>query len=341
MRQASFRRSLPALGAALAAGLLYAFVASAHPLWALAAFAGGPFSSVYALSSLLSAAAPLLVASLGAAVAFRAGRFNLGGEGQAAVGAFSAALVLRAATGPEGEALLPPLGAIPLALLAAAAAGAALSLLSALAELLTGAEVLLTSFLLGQAASISVDWAVAGPLRDASSNLLAMSAHATAFRLPRLAPPSSLDLGALLALLLALLMSWLLLASRPGYELRMGGENPRFARAMGFPTSLELWPLGLSGALHGLAGALIVLGSLGRGMKSMTGGLGWNGLAVSLLAATNPLAAIPASLFFAFLDSGARSASLLADLSPDSSAVMKAIVLLLVTMRLPGRKKPR
>lgn len=342
MRPGLRRNPLPALAAALGLAAFYALAASATPGRALGAFFLGPFSSAYSFLSLLDQASPLLLCALGAAVAFRSGAFNLGGEGQAALGALSAALVLGAGSRAGLAGGAAPLFILALALLAAAAAGALLALLSALGERLAGAEVLLTSFLLSQAAVIGVDWAVAGPLRDPASNLLAMPALPRELLLPRVAPPAPLNAGVFVSLALCLAAAFLLGRTRAGYELDLRGESPAFARAQGLSQSLSVWPLALSGGLHGLAGALLVAGAAGRAVKGMTGGIGWNGISVALVAGANPLAALPASVFFAWLDSGARSASILADLSPDSSAVMKAAVLFLVTADLrllaPGRR---
>ena len=332
------KNPLPALAVAIGITVLYAMAASAMPGRALASFFLGPFSSWYSFLSLLDAASPLLVASLGAAVAFRSGRFNLGGEGQVAVGALAAAFTFRALEGSFFVSV--PIAAMMLAFLAAALAGAALAFISGLTERLTGAEVLLTSFLLAQAAIIGVDWAISGPFRDPASNLLAMPSLPVQFRLVRLFPPAPLNSGAFLALALTLGMAFLLRWTRLGYELRLRGESAEFARVQGFGGSIDLWPLALSGALHGIAGALLVTGTAGRAIKGMTGGIGWNGIAVALVAGTDPFIALPSALFFAWLDSGARSASILADLSPDASSVMKAAVLFLVTARI-AFPKPR
>ncbi len=333
------RNPLPALLAALGFAAIYAVAASGSPAQALRSFFVGPFSSAYALLSLLDAASPLVLCALGAAIAFKSGAFNLGGEGQASLGALAAAVTL-GASGSGGflGGAVPPWVALCLAFAAAALAAALLALASALAERWTGAEVLLTSFLFSQATLLAVDWAVSGPLRDPDSNLLAMRAIDTGLLLPRLAPPAPLSVGAFLALAIVLAAAYLLKRSRHGYELRLHGQNPAFSRAQGFGSSIELWPLLLSGALHGLAGALLVAGTAGRAVKGMTGGIGWNGISVALVAGADPLAAIPASLFFAWLDAGARNSSIVADLSPDASAVMKAIVLFLVTAA-PRRRR--
>ena len=99
------RGTLPrvaALGAAILLAALYALLASSDPREALAAFFVGPFANPYSLNSLLESAAPLLACALGACIAFRAGSFNLGGEGQASVGTLAAALAGAALGGHRG-----------------------------------------------------------------------------------------------------------------------------------------------------------------------------------------------------------------------------------------------
>ena len=92
------------------------------------------------------------------------------------------------------------------------------------------------------------------------------------------------------------------------------------------------------GALAGIAGSFLVLGQAGRAVKGMTGGVGWNGLAVALIAGTDGVGALPAALFFSWLDSGSRQAAMLADLSPDASSVLKAAALFLDTAKITGTR---
>ena len=336
-RRESLTARIVALAAALALAALYPLVASHEPLSALHAFFLGPFSSSYAFYSLLESAAPLLICALGAGLAFRAGVFNLGGEGQAAVGTLAAALTVQ---GLESSGL-PPALVLFAGLLAAGAAGSLLALLSTAAELWSGAEVLLTSFLFSQAALVAVDWAIGGPLKASESNLLAMPPIPAPFRLPRLAPPSTLSLAAPLALALAFLVSLAVDRTRSGYELRLFGRNRLFARASGIGEGVGALAMAASGALGGIAGATLVLGMTGRAVEGMTGGVGWNGLAVALVAGSHPMGAVPAALFFAWLDAGARQGSILSNLSPDASVVMKAVALFLITARIGSGWHPR
>jgi simple sugar transport system permease protein len=320
----------------LAAAALYALLASGDPKAALYAFFASPFASAYAFWSLVERAAPILACAAGACLALKVGAFNLGAEGQAAVGVLASAV----AVGAMERAGMPPMLAIAASAGAAALAGAALAWISAAAEEWSGADIMLTSFLLSQAALAAVDWAVGTALREEGSNLLAMPTVSAAFRLPRLAPPSPLSAAAPISLAAALAALFVLRATRLGAQIDLTGRNPDFARSVGIPSRVRMGAMTASGAFAGLAGSFLVLGQAGRAIKGMTGGVGWDGLSVALVAGTDPLAAVPAALFFSWLDAGARQASILADLSPDASAIMKAAALFLVTTAAIGGRLP-
>jgi ABC-type uncharacterized transport system permease subunit len=335
-REMARRRPAPrraiALCAALALAAAYAAAASGDPKEALYAFFVSPFASRYAFLAMVERAAPMLACAAGSCIALKAGAFNLGGEGQAAAGALASAIVIAVL----GEAGLPPISAIAIACAAACAAGAALAWISAAAERWSGADLMLTSFLISQAAAISVDWAVGTALREEGSNLLAMARVPETYLLARLAPPSPLSAAAPISLAAALLAFFLLRATRAGAQIELTGRNPGFAAAVGIPDSVRAGAMTASGALAGLAGSFLVLGQAGRAIKGMTGGVGWDGLSIALVAASDPLASVPASLFFSWLDAGARQGSILSDLSPDASAIMKSAALFLVTATAAG-----
>jgi len=321
---------IPAVLVAVVFAVVEAVVGSRDPAASLSAFFFAPLSDPWRFAALLESMAPLLVAGLGAGVAFRAGIFNLGGEGQAAAGFLVGSLFLSKVGG------LTALLALPAAFLVAATAGALIAGLSGFAERRLGASVLLTSFLLSQAVLVAVDWAVAGPFRDHASNLLGMASLPAAYVLPRLPGPMPVGMGPLLALLVTLAMIRLLRGSGPGFELELFGRSREFARAQGLDPNLDLWPLALSGALSGFAGLLVTVGDSGQAVQGMTAGLGWNGLAVSLVAGTDPILSVPAAFLFAWLSEGSKAASILSDLSPATASVIVALVMLLVTARSSG-----
>lgn len=320
--------ALPALAAALAAAAIYILATAEDPAAAFRAFFLSPFARPAVLANLIEQAAAPCLCALGTALVFRSGDFNLGGEGQAYAGGVAAALALLAVPALPGPAGLAA------GLAAGSAAGALVGLPSALSRRNLGVDVLLSTFLVSQAVVLVLDWAIAGPFRDPSSNLIATPVIAVGFRLPRILPPSSLSFAPLLAAAAAFSLDRFLRLSRRGMELRLFGRNPAFAASIGFRVrAYAFWPLVLSGALNGLAGALLALGPNGRAVRGMTGGIGWNGISIALLAGSDPRWVLPAALFFSWLETGSRQASILAGISVDVGTVAKALVLLLATAR--------
>lgn len=327
-----------ALAAALGAAALYILAAAEDPGAAFRAFFLSPFARPTVLANLIEQAAAPCLCALGTALVFRSGDFNLGGEGQAYAGGVLSVLALLALPALPGPAGLAG------GLAAGALAGAVVALPSALSRRNLGADVLLSTFLVSQAMVLVLDWGIAGPLRDPASNLIATSVVEAAYRLPRLAPPSWLSPAPFLAAAAAIALDRFLRASRGGLELTLYGRNPAFAASMGFRVrAYAFWPLLASGALNGLAGALLALGANGRAVRGMTGGIGWNGISIALLAGNDPRLILPAALFFSWLETGSRQASILAGISVDVGTVAKALVLLFATARFLGtarRKGP-
>lgn len=324
--------SLLSTAVALAAGLVIAagslLLLSSTPVQALRSFFSVPFSSVYYLGNMLNKTGLFAVAGIGMSLAFRGGVFNLGGEGQVYASALTAALVLQ---------LMPGLPAVPgvlLACLAAAAAGALLGGVSGELRRRWNTDELISSFLLSSSVVYTIDYLISGPLRDTKSFLLATPEVAERFRLPDLMPPSHLNLTLIAAVVLSLAMRHYLWNTSRGYELRMCGLNREFARYGGIPVERYYTvPMLISGALYGLTGALFVTGTQHMLAQGGTSGLGWNGLAVALVARNNPILTVPAAFIFAFLDIGMRSAMVTSDFTFELGSIVQAAVLFLITAR--------
>jgi len=276
----------------------------------------------------------LLTAALGVALAFRGGTFNLGGEGQIYLGGLAAAVVLNRTTPVPAAALLL------LAALAALAAGGAMGAVSGWLKRTVGADELITSFLLSAALSPVADYLISGPLRDPSGSLLAMPRPAADRLLPRLLPPSALNVSLLAALALTLIVHAFLSRSAIGYRFRIAGASPDFARYAGIRAERYWGPaMGASGAIHGLAGFFAVAGTYGVCHRGFSGGLGWNALAVALIGRNKPLVLIPAALAYGWLRSGADIAVLAGGLNFDASSLIQAVVLALATVRYLHRSR--
>ena len=267
---------------------------------ALAALWRGSFGSAYAFfSSTLVRATPLLLAGLAVALAFRAGVWNIGAEGQ----------LLAGATGAIAGAALPLPGPVrlALALLFAAIAGGAWALPAALLRRRGVLEVISTIMLNFIALNL-VGYLVRGPLQEPTHAYPQSQTIDAAARLPRF-PGTRLHLGVGIALAAAVALGILMRRHAWGFRVRVVGANPRAAASAGLidvpRVTLEVFLV--SGALAGLAGGIEATGVTYALYEGMSPGYGYTAIAVALLARLDPLLVAPSALLFGALEAGATA----------------------------------
>jgi simple sugar transport system permease protein len=295
-----------------------------EPAAAIRAFFIGPWNGVWFSGNTLDATGLLLAAALGAVAAFRGGCFNLGGEGQIYIGGLVATLVLLNLPSVAGVSLW-------IAAFIAITAGGVMGFISGFLKKAADANEIITSFLLSGALAPVADYLLAGPLRDPSGNLLATKAVP---RLLRILPPSNLSISFVISLLLVVAGHFFINSTVFGYRLKIAGSNPAFAHYVGIEASQYWAPsMALSGALSGLAGFFAVAGTYGRCHVGFSGGLGWNAIAVALIARNRPLLLIPSALVYAALEQGSQSAMLAIGLRFETSAFIQAAALLFAAIQ--------
>jgi simple sugar transport system permease protein len=313
------------LSIALLAAIVLVLFLSKTPGKTLWYFFLGPLRNIYSFGNMLNSAVPLIFGGIGVSIAMRANHFNLGGEGQIYAGAFITTIIALALAhwGITGAVLALVLGA----LCSGMAAG-----FSGLCKARWNTSELITSFLLSNALVLITNYLVTGPFLDPATNLQSTRKIPLTFRLPLILPPSNLS-AALFIALGAAILGWLFLTrTRIGYEIRVAGANETFARYGGINTKVNtVLVMFISGAFYGLAGGLSVYGTYYGTVKEFSSGLGWNGLAAALIAGFQPLAVIPASLFFAWISSGARIAMQNSDITFEVAAIVQSVVFFLVT----------
>ena len=320
---------LAVLGA-LCFGAILMWVTGHDPLQAYGAMLRGAFGGRQAanLAATLNRAVPIVGMGLAAAVAFRAGFFNIGGEGQLVLGAITAALV----------ALYLPLPGfllVPLAVLAGAVAGGGYAWLAAFLDFRFQMPLLISSLLLIYPARLLASYLVTHPLRDATSGMTQTLRISPDAVLPKLAG-SRIGSGLIIVGILAAAAHWALGHTRFGYRLRMTGSNARFARYGGIDVNqLGYRVMFLSGAMAGLVGAVQVLGVHHRFIDgSLTQPLyAWVGIMVALLAGSRPLGVALAGLFFAAVQTGGFGMERATDVPREISLVLQALIILLVAAR--------
>ena len=267
---------------------------------ALAALWRGSFGSSYAVfSATLVRATPLLLAGLAIAVAFRAGVWNIGAEGQ----------LLAGATAAIAGASLPVPGVVrlALALLFAALAGGAWALPAALLRRRGVLEVISTIMLNFVALNL-VGYLVRGPLQEPTHAYPQSVTIDAVARLPRVAG-TRLHLGVLIALLAAIALGIVMRRSAWGFRVRALGANPRAAASAGMIDAprVALQAFLVSGALAGLAGGIEATGVTYALYEGLSPGYGYTAIAVALLARLDPLLVAPSALLFGALEAGATA----------------------------------
>ncbi|GHV66360.1 ABC transporter permease [Spirochaetia bacterium] len=318
------------LSISLAVLVVLAFLLSKTPGKTLSLFFVGPLKNTYYLGNMINSAIPLIFGGLGASIAMRAGNINLGGEGQIYAGAL-VATVLTLALAPLGIA-----GAI-LALTAGAVVSGCVAALSGLLKTRWNTSELITTFLVSNALMLITSYFITGPLLDPNTNLQSTRKIAESFRLPQIMPPSNLSAALFFALAAVLGVHLFLHRTRMGYELRLSGQNGffganLFARYGGINTGWSMiLSMFLSGLLYGLGGGMAIYGTYYATMKDFSSGMGWNGLAVALIARSRPAAVIPAAIFFSWIGSGARLAMQFSDVTFEISSIVQSVVFFLVT----------
>ena len=326
-----------AIGATLLVALFLLALTNDSPLQAMGYFFSGPFQNTYAFGNFINSIFLLSLTGLGISVAFKGGLFNIGGEGQVYAGALSAALLASALDKWPGF-----LG-IPLVLLAAVIAGAIIGGLSGILKSLWQIDEMISSFLISAMLVPLLDYLIGIPFRNPSGYLIGTPAIPEQFRLWKVLGASNLNGGFFLILFL-LAGGWFFFRKTIyGYELRMLGANRKFAYYGGIRVGrYSALAMAASGGLHALAGGLMVAGSKYAAVQGMTSGLGWNGIAVALIAGSNPLYLLPAAAIFAFIEAGTKSVMTYSNFNFEFTAIIQATVFFLVTASKIGglrRKK--
>ena len=281
------------------------------------------------ISETLTSAAPLVFTGLAFSVAFRGGLFNIGGQGQAILGAIGAGLA--------GFLLPLPVGLhLVAALLIGALAGAVWGFVPGVLKATTGAHEVITTIMLNSVATILIGWVIIQSWAEDPDRQdpISEGVESTA-RLPRLfgwlEPGLRVHLGIVLAVLAVAALAWLLNRASFGFELRAVGANPNAARAAGMSVSTTYTlVMVMAGALAGLGGATMVLGTAYAVTALIIGSVGFDGILVGLLGRAKPWGVLAAALLFGALQAGGRAMQTGAGISLELVQVIQALIVIFV-----------
>lgn len=287
----------------------------------------------------LVGATPLIFSALAVAVAFKAGMFNIGVEGQYIVGmlgATAAAVTLDS---------LPAVILLPLVILAAMAAAMTWAVVPAILKVKTGAHEVVTTIMMNGVAVSLVAWGLLNPLKTSETGLVDL--RSDRFVEGALVPdlPASLGLGDQIppsvhlswlfpvALVACFLVWYFLFRTRLGYESRAVGMAPGSAQAGGVAIgATQIKVFLISGALAGFVGLNHLLVDKGFFGQNYQAQLGFTGIAVAFLGRNHPIGIPLAAILFGMLDRGESGIQILTDLPREIIIILQGVLILSVVV---------
>ena len=316
---------LAIIGGLLVSGIMVA-IAGFDPIETYGVIAKGAMGTPQALGVTLTNSTPLILAGLGVAIPFRSGLLNIGGEGQIYLGALGATLVALAFPG-----LSAPIH-IPLALAAGFLGGGLWGAFPGWLRAAKNLNEIITTIMLNYIGFWLISYLVHGPLKDPDSYGYAWTVKVpVSSQLPIIHETARVNLGIVVAILLAAFTHFLLWHTALGFEMRAVGAGPQTARFAGIPVKRStVMSMFVGGGLAGVAGAAVILGVQHRLSDFFSPGYGFDAIAVALVGQTTPVGVVLAGLFFGGLRTGTGTAHRSIGIPQEITLVTQGIILLFV-----------
>jgi simple sugar transport system permease protein len=311
----------------------FVLAAGANPLTAYDTFLVEPLTSRYTGLEVLVSATPLLFTGAAVAIAFRAGYWNIGAEGQLLVGAIAAAW---GGTVVDG---LPRVVAVAAMAALGALGGAVWALAPALMRVHLGIDEVVTTLLLNPVALLIVTGLLNGPWRNPVTHFPESERISANAEFPQIVPDSRVHLGLVLALAIIAVTWFVLTRTATGLRLRAIGLSPDAARFAGIGVERLLLRAALaSGAVAGMAGASEVAGISYQLTDGISSGFGYTGIVVATLAGLSMPGVVVAALFLGDLVVGSDAAGFELGVPSQLADIVKGALLLVVISLLVLRR---
>lgn len=321
-----------AIVTAVILGGIIIHVFGGDPVQAYRGLIEGSFGSQRALSETAVWATPFIFAGLAVALAFKGGLFNIGAEGQLAVGAVFSSLIGYALPGWLGFDL-PAIIHLPLTVIFGMVMGGLWAGIVGWLKAYTGGHEVINTIMMNYIALNTTSFLLNGIMRDPSpTNVIARTPLiAESARIPPMFEGLRVHWGFILALLVAFFIWWLLNKTTLGFQIRTVGLNPDAAKYAGMNVKrIIIITMMLSGMLAGMAGAVEVTGLNYRHELGFSIGYGFDAIAIALLGKSHPLGVVLASILFGAMRNGASRMQFLTQIPVDLISVLQALILLFV-----------
>jgi ABC-type uncharacterized transport system permease subunit len=303
-----------------------------NPFLAYRGLIEGSLGSAKALSETAVWATPYILAGLAVALAFKGGLFNIGAEGQLAVGAVFSALIGYAL--PEWLGFdLPLIIHLPLTIIVGMLMGGVWAGIVGWLKAYTGGHEVINTIMMNYIALNTTSFLLNGVMKDRSpTNVIARTPLiADSARISPIFDGLRVHWGFIFAILVAVLIWWLLTKTTLGFEIRTVGLNPDAAKYAGINVKRTIiLTMGISGMLAGLAGAIEVTGLNYRHELGFSIGYGFDAIAIALLGKSHPLGVVLAAILFAAMRNGATRMQFLTQMPVDLISMLQALILLFV-----------
>lgn len=324
LKQSDILYSLVAIIIALLIGAFLIFL-SGHDVYnAYYNLFYGAFGNSYNIAQTLLKTTPLIFTGLAVAIAFNSGLFNIGGEGQLYWGALVTAITAISLNN------LPGILLIPLSLLSGALAGGIWGLIPGYLKAKTGAHEVITTIMLNYIGILATTFLLKNYFKEAGPIDQTAMIPETA-RLRELIPYTRLTWSILLGVIIIFIVNYLFNNTSLGYDLQAVGINPAASEYAGISAkNIMVLSMGISGAIAGLTGSIMVLGVLHRFITNFSPGYGFTGIAVAVMGRNNPWGVLMAALLFGALEAGGMSMQLFAKIPSDLMVIVQGLVILFV-----------
>ncbi|WP_045387161.1 ABC transporter permease [Falsirhodobacter sp. alg1] len=302
-----------------------------NPMEALETMVAGALGSAYGWGYTLYYATSFIFTGLAVTMAFHAGLFNIGGEGQAQLGGLGIALMLLFVPFPHWSI------ALLAATVAAAVFGAIWGAIPGWLQAKRGSHVVITTIMFNYIAYALIVWILVDVLRPAGQAEPATARFAVGIPalsdVPGLSSIFTQAVPVNISLFMALIACvavWALLWRTPlGYEIRAFGKSEPAARYAGIrPVRTVMIAMALSGALAGMMSINNVMGDSGRLLQNSSEGAGFIGIAVALMGRNHPFGVVLSALLFGFLYQGGAEIGLWTSIPIDLRVVVQGLVIL-------------
>ncbi len=308
-------------------------LAGANPVAAFERYLVTPWTSTTSIYEVLLASTPLLFTGIAVAIAFKAGYWNIGAEGQFLIGAIGVTAVGINFTN------LPPFIALPLGLIMGMIGGLVWAVFPAWLKLRAGIDEVVTTLLLNPVALLIVQGMLNGPWRNSETGFTDSDRLGAGFDLPALIPGTRVHWGFAIGIIIIVVTGVVMSRTATGLRVRASGQSPKTAEFSGIRVSSLQWRAALiSGAIAGMGGAVQVMGVQHQLTAGISANYGYTGIIVATLAGLAATGVVLVALLLGTITVGAQNVSLILQVPTQLGEMFAALLMLAVLSMLTIRK---